>query len=649
MRHISVIAIAAAACLAARPVLAQERDTVPLTPIVVTATRAPAPLNTLANAVSVLEGDDLSRAGIVSVADAIRSLPGVAVVQGGSFGSVTSLFLRGGQSDYVRVLVDGVPVNLTGGYLDLANVSTLNVERVELVRGPSSVLYGSDAVSGVMQIFTRRFAGPHTSLGYRAGTYGSADMDVELSAGTRAAGVSLALAQSSTDGIYDFNNHYRNTTASLGLSLASAAGSSVTAAIRYTDAVLHFPTDGLGTANDSNQFQTGRALTLSIDATHALTPRLLAQLALGYNESRGRTDDEPDNAADTAGLTTYHDRNTVSRRSADLRFSWRASGTSTLTLGGAVESESDRDTNDYQFPPFGGGGGSMDTSRVNRALYAQAVTGWRERVFLQAGFRVDDNDKFGTFGTWRLGASVRVAGATRVRVNAGRAFKEPTFDQTYSSGFTVGNPDLRPERALSWEAGIEQGIGARGSVSVSWFDQRFRDMIQFTSVAPGTPNYHNVAGANASGLEVEASARLAASLRITGQYTWLDTKVTDPGADSLTFAPGRPLLRRPEHSAALILDVAPAGRVAAGARVAYVGRREDLDFTTFLISRVVMPAYGRVDVWASVALLGTGPAHTGLTLTARVDNVFDIAYQEVYRYRSPGRMLRLGMRVDAGR
>src|SRR3989442_2233640 len=134
-------------------------DTVTVTPIVVTATRLPTPADAVAPTVSVLQGDALRGQGLATVADALRAVPGAAVVAGGPLGAQTSLFLRGGESDYVKVLLDGVPVNQPGGSFDWASLTLDNVERIEVLRGPASVLYGSDAVTGVVQIFTRRGVG----------------------------------------------------------------------------------------------------------------------------------------------------------------------------------------------------------------------------------------------------------------------------------------------------------------------------------------------------------------------------------------------------------------------------------------------------------------------------------------------------------
>ncbi|MGE5745322.1 MAG: TonB-dependent receptor, partial [Gemmatimonadota bacterium] len=153
---------------------AQTPDTVTLPPVVVTATRIPATLNALSSAVTVISGESLRARGIATVADALRLTPGAAVIATGSFGGQTSVFLRGGESDYVKVLIDGVPQNQPGGFYDFANLGTEDVERIEIVRGPVSVLYGSDAVTGVVQVFTRSGIGrPSGRLAVGGGTYGT--------------------------------------------------------------------------------------------------------------------------------------------------------------------------------------------------------------------------------------------------------------------------------------------------------------------------------------------------------------------------------------------------------------------------------------------------------------------------------------------
>src|ERR1043166_2850823 len=199
--------IAAASLVCVAVATAQQPDTARIAPVVITATRGPVTATSAPAAVTLIRGEDLRARGIVSIAAALRDVPGRAFAQSGSFGGTTSLFLRGGESKYVKVLVDGVPVNDPGGAYDFGALTVDNVERIEVVRGPASVLYGADAVTGVIQIFTRRGGGlTRTTVSARGGTYGSADVDGTLRGAVGAGDYSGALARHDTHGIYEFNN-----------------------------------------------------------------------------------------------------------------------------------------------------------------------------------------------------------------------------------------------------------------------------------------------------------------------------------------------------------------------------------------------------------------------------------------------------------
>jgi len=196
----------------------QPQDTVVLKPVVVTATRVPVAADLVASAVTVLRGSDLVARGIHTVAAALENVPGAHVVETGSLGGQTSLFMRGGESDYTKVLIDGVPLNQAGGAIDLAHLTTDNVDRIEIVRGPVSVLYGTDAVTGVVQVFTRTGQGPaRLGADLRGGTYGSTQGAVDIVGGTSTIGYSARVSRFSSDGLYPSNNQYRNSVVSAAL------------------------------------------------------------------------------------------------------------------------------------------------------------------------------------------------------------------------------------------------------------------------------------------------------------------------------------------------------------------------------------------------------------------------------------------------
>jgi vitamin B12 transporter len=648
----------------AASLVAQEpADSATLREIVVTATRLPAPLSATTSAVTVITGAELRERGVTTVGEALRSVPGAAVVETGPIGSATSLFLRGGESDYVRVLLDGVPLNSPGGSVDLASLSTVDVARIEVVRGPASVLYGSDAVSGVVQVFTRRGGGPaHWEAAGAGGTFGSRSFEAALAGGWGGgaaaergggAGWRLSWSRFADDGVYAFNNAYRNDVADGSLALAPGAGSTVRLAARYGDALYQYPTDGLGNLRYHHQWQRGRTLVASLAAGHRFTPVLEARLLLGLSEGTGRVDQEPNDAGDTLGYYAFSSVDRLGRRSADVRAIVHLAGGGAVTAGAVFETEAERNRSVSLSRQYPSDTGSLVVSRWNRAAYAEAVTAPAARLSLNAGVRAERNEAFGSFVTVRGGAAYRLARRgwwPKLRATFGTAFKEPSFFENYATGYVLGNPDLAPERSRSWDAGIEEGLsGGRLVVSATWFVQRFRNLIQytFTPPAPGAPNYFNIAAARASGLELALQASVGSALALAAQYTYTRTAASDSGYDGAAFAEGRRLLRRPTHAGS-VTATARLGGGSAGVTAYYVGNREDEDFATFPATRVTLPACVRVDLAGALPLLQGRAGVPRVTATLKVENLFDARYQQVLNFPSRRRAVFAGVRLEGG-
>ncbi len=643
MRITLLTAVALGPCADALSAQA-PRDSIVLAPIVVTATRLPTPSSDLASAVTVVDGDALRRAGVATVADALRTVPSLALAQAGSWGAQTSLFLRGGENDHVRVLVDGVPLNQAGGALDLSALSTLEVERIEVVRGPASVLYGSDAMTGVIQVITRRGSGPaRVSAEAAAGTYGTSEARVAGGWRDGALALSGGVERQATDGTQAFNNRHALSSVAAAARWTPDARTGVGATARFRDARYHYPTDGAGSVTDSNQLQDTRQAMLALEAERRLSERVTARLLLGADLRRDSTDNAPDSPGDTLGVFAYESRTDYRRAAADLRADVRVGAGATATLGAVLEDQREEGRNSYR-SSFGSGSGAADVARTNRGLYVQLATAGA-RLGVQAGVRLDDNQAFGSFVTWRAGTSLRLSPVTRVRASAGTAFKEPTFVENYASGYAVGNPDLRPERSTSVEAGIEHAFaGGRASVAATAFAQRFRDLIQYTfaTAAPTDPNFANVAAARASGLELELRAVPLPALRVEAQYTWLRSAASDSGFDGTVFAPDQRLVRRPTHSGSVTGEW-QAARAVLGARVLVVGDRDDRDFGAFPAQRVTLPAYGRLDLWGRLAVWRAA------ALTVRMDNATGAHYEEIAGFPAPGRRVLAGVHVGAVR
>ena len=638
---------------------ATARDTARTLPVVVTATRSPLPLERAPSSVSVITGEQLRREGITTVADALRRVPGLSLAQTGSYGGVTSLFIRGGESRYTKVLVDGVPVNEAGGSYDFATLSTDNVERVEVVRGPASVLYGSDAVAGVVQLFTRAGHGrPRGQLSARGGGFGSYDVDGAAQAGGARGGVSLGGARHATDGFQPFNGGFRSDVASGLVSAAFAAGD-VRLSLRHTDNVFHFPTDGSGQVVDSNAVRREGRLTVGVDAGWRLAPAVEVRAALASHDLHGVTDDQPDSPGDVGGYY-YSTADRSRRRSGDLRVDVTLPLATRLTVGGQIERQWQASETASSF----GDNGFTATRRTSGA-YAQVLLAPAEHVTAALGARYEHNERFGEFVTYRGAASVRLTGATRLRGSVGTAFREPTFLENFGGAFVIGNPALKPEHGLSVDAGIEHALGGWGTIGATWFANSFRDLIDY-QYSPTEPNYSNVARTRARGVELEGRVGLPAGFDVDAAFTYLETRVVDPGtgtAMTSTFAPGARLLRRPSHT----LNVGAAYRGARGGlglRALRTGTREDNYYAPdFTVLHVTLPAYVRADLSGDVRLVPRSAGGGAVSVTLRVENLLDARYTDAAGfnydfsrsddeslrrtgYRAPSRRALLGVRID---
>ena len=654
-------AAAAAVCAQASgaPLNAQE-DPVLLDGLVVTATPVPMALSALGTHVTLLDGEEIRARGVSRLTEALREVPGLVVVQNGSDGSVTSLFFRGGESDYVQVLVDGVQVNQPGGSFDFSGLTTDDVERVEIVRGPASALHGSDAVSGVIHVITRNGAeASPATLTVRGGSYGRLDGTLSLGGGSEAASYGATLTRSTGDGILDFNNGFQNTVLthptvkapwclSGKAALRVAEQTRTRLAGRIASRRYHFPTDGSGALVDRNQFTFADESSFSVEVEQRLGRRVsLRALATSFS-GEGGTDDAPDGPGDTLGFFGFQSLDSFRRSALDLRASIALPQALTLSAGGEYETQRIRSYNESlsEFGPFTG---RSTHDRDNRAGYLHRAGG-AGAFRANGGVRYEDNEYFGGFFTWQVGASFAMTRDLRFRAAAGRGIKEPTFFETFSTGFTVGNPELAPEVSTSWEAGVEQALlDGRVRLQATWFQQSFRDLIQYTFAppAPGAANYFNVAGANSRGLEVSGTVR-AGAWRLAADATWLDTRVTDAGFDQgagATFVEDEPLLRRPEVVLGASVGWSAFQGLRLGASARYTGTRADRDFSLFPASAVELEAYTRVDLdveWLALRARGRRP---GLALLLRLENAGDVDYREVYGFRAPGRAVIVGGRL----
>ena len=601
--------------------------------ITVTATRTPTHLREIGQSATIITAEDIETQGARNVLQILESVPGFNVVRTGSLGESTSVFVRGGESDFNLVLIDGVPINRAGGAFDFADLTTTNIERIEIIRGPSSVLYGADASTSVIHIITRKGQGkPSGSFGFEGGSYASYLSRGGLQGASERIHYSFGGHYSKSDGFYDFNNQYDSVDLSARTAVSLTSSSVISANLRYLDSQYHFPTDFTGTAIDPNDFrQTDEAL-YSVAYENSVNSYFGTQLLYGYYKRDWKSVTVEDGIVDFLDSTSEIIEN---RNYFDWQNEFQLHSNSLLTTGISYDREETEDAS---------------LARRSVGVYAQEQFSLSDRFFLTGGARYDHNDRFASFTTGNLSVAYLVSDEWKLRTSLGNGFRAPSFIEIV--GFPdfgiLGNQALSPEKNLATDFGFDYLPGNhRFRLSATIFSSRFSDLIEFTFLAPpGTPNYINVEKAKSQGLELHGSVAATEKLRFGGHYTLTDTEVTDSGTvPGGGFEKGEPLLRRPKHIAGVYAQFLK-NRYSFRIDLKYKGERDDVQFfPDFSSARVVLPSYWKVDFAIIIPLARLSDAPANLALVLRGQNVFNKRYTEIAGFESIGRSLFGGLEV----
>ena len=600
--------------------------------ITVTATRTETPLRTVGQNVTLISAQQIEEQGAVTVQEVLANLAGFSVAQSGTDGGVTSFFVRGGESDFSLVMIDGVQINQPGGTIDLADLGTSNIERIEVVRGPSSVLYGADAVSATINIITKHGTSspPAGRFAFQGGSYGTLLGRANINGGSERIQYSLGGLVSTSNGFYDLNNEYNRGEASARFAFAVSDQVSITAATRFIDAESELPTDFIGAVVDPNDFRTTTQQIHSLEYQHQVSSQYSTKLQYGYHHRNFENFTVADGVSDFFDSTFQAEE---SRHFLDWQNDLSLNRSNLLTTGFSFEREANR---------------TDGLDRRSVGVYAQNQFSWGDRFFLTAGIRLDENDRFKDFVTGTLAVAFLVKPEWKLRASLGNGFRAPTFAEII--GFPefgiLGNPDLDPEKNLAADLGVDF-FGGPVQFSGTLFFNRYSDLIEFSFAGdPGSPNYQNVEAARSRGLELEASVPLGDLVRIGGNYTLLDTEVTDTGLVSGdNFLEGEPLLRRPRHSGLLYAQFRRK-RYSLRADLRYKGERPDVQFfPDFTSSRIELPGYLVTDLALTLPILPLQNDRGDFALVLRGRNIFDRDYTEVAGFQSPGRSFTAGLEI----
>jgi vitamin B12 transporter len=630
--------------------------------VVVTATRTPVPSQAAGAEVETLNREQLQAMNPVAANDAIRFLPGAVVNTAGQRGGLSSLFVRGGDSRYNKVIVDGVSVTEPGGTIDFGTLSLAEAGRLEFLRGAQSTLYGSDAMTSVVQVWTRtgNTSVPELRFGADAGNYGTENGYASLAGTHGRFDYNVFGNQFNTAGSGP-NDDYSNSLEGANVGLPLSDQISLRLRARHDHSATGVP--GAWNFNGTNVFDVG-------GITYVLSPDLggrasqnntLASLDLAvktgskwthhftgfeYNLQTTNLDSgiSPENTPFGTINTPFEALVSINRAGFDYQGDYVERTWAETTIGYQFEDEngSVADPIPETTPPTGGHG-----LRLNEAVYVQqALTIGRLSVI--AGGRFVHNTTFGNTGVPRVALGFqasrggRIFSGTRLNFSYATGIKEPRFEETFvSSQYQLPNLNLKAERNRAFEAGFQQNLLGRFVLVANYFNNLFHDQIEFVTINPTTflGEYVNLQKSFAQGAEVELQSRLTQRLSWNTSYTYTSTQILASPGNSPPYAQGDPLLRRPRHSAATLLTyLCPRWGTNLGG--SFVGPRPDSDFDGFGINHT--PGYFLLDVggWYRI--------HSRVNVYANVENALNHFYEEVTGYPALRANVRAGLRFRIG-
>src|ERR1022692_4442957 len=621
--------------------------------VVVTATRTPLPTAETGASISTLENSQLETMQPVSSSDAVRFLPGAVVNDAGQRGGLSSLFVRGGDSTYNKVIVDGVTINEPGGTFDFGTLPLTQANRVEFLRGAQSTLYGSDAMTSVVQVFTRTGSTPTPELRFAAdgGNFSTANGHVSLAGARGRFDYNVFGDQFNTDGS-GINDGYSDSLQGANVGLALNDKVSLRLHLRHSNSHTgvpgewNFNGDPLLPPDPSEWSQLNSLLggaELTVAAPSGWQHRfsgfdyLYRYNELNLNGDAQRTDPFGD-PIDFASHEVDH----INRAGFEYQGDYSEGSRAHTTFGYRIENENGF-VGDIDFPPQTHG------QRLNNDVYLQQQL-TLGRLSVIAGGRFVHDSAFGNTGLPRVALSLQalrggeIFSGTRLRFSYATGFKEPRLEETFAGPpYTRPNLGLKPERSRSFEAGLLQDFfRGRVALNATYFNNLFHEQINYVTVDPVNfiGEYVNVNEAFAQGAEVTIEAKLRPRLLLNTAYTYTSSQYLDnPAPFDAVYDPGQPLLRRPKHSGTLLLSYL-GSRWGANVGGSFVGRRADSDFYGFGIDHAA--GYVRADLGGWYAV------RPRVTAYVNVENALDRRYNEVVGYPALPINFRAGVRFRIG-
>lgn len=601
--------------------------------VVVTATRLETQTKEVASSITVITREELERTNKTTVLEALQEVLGLSVIQNGPPGAAASVFLRGANSEHTLVMMDGVELNdpiSPSRSFDLAHLFIGNIERIEILRGPQSTLYGSDAIGGVINIITRKGEGkPRIHLSTQGGSYETYSGKTEISGSMDNIYYTLGASYFKTKGFSAASTSYPGNEEADGyenLSFSGRAGFrpldnlEFDLTVRTLDTRIDIDNFGGEYGDDPNNTQKYDTLFLKGRARSLLLNNRWEQI-FGFSfNSYNRTHQNP-----TDDIHPF-DSETATYKSKLWKLDWQHNTflheTNTLTFG--IDYQQEQGESEYYSEGLWGPFSSIFPSQKahNTGLYLQDRIRVADQFFATAGARLDLHSKAGGAITYRIApAYIIKQTGTKIKATFGTGFKSPSLYQLHAPGTIwgpIGNEDLEPEKSTAWDVGIEQNmLQGKLVLGATYFNNSYENLISFESLE----GFINIGRASSKGAEIMLLARPTEGLFFRASYT--RTEAIDEDTDTY-------LLRRPKDKFTAILNLSFTDKGNINISFIHVGKRDDMYYIGWTPERVTLPSYTILNASASLNFT------PNIQIFSRLDNILNKKYEMIKGYSTPG-------------
>lgn len=595
--------------------------------IVVTPTKTEALQSQVGTSSTVISSDQIEGNQSTDVADTLRNVPGISISQSGSFGSLTDIYIRGAKPEYTLVMIDGVPVNDTmspGRSFDFAHLTIDNIERIEVIRGPQSTLYGSDAVAGVINVITKKGEGkPSFNIVSEGGTHNTFKEAVAFSGSNDKVDFSFQESCFTTSGISTAKDGTerdgdRDTTFSsrLGYKVFDNAKLNLILRNSYSKTDL----DSAAFTDDPNYTGWYKDWVGRVDFSQELAHWFNYKLAVNnfWVERKYRNYPDSLDATDTQSWYKGNNRKFEYQQNI-IPIEWN-----TITFGTDFNTETGSSyyRSDAAITHF-------DKKNLDTAgYYLQDQLKVKDMFFITPGVRLDDHELFGKEWTYKVSSACLLPTDTKLKFNWGTAFKAPSLYELYSiedyGGGPIGDPNLKPDKSKSYDLGFEQGfLKKKINFGLTYFYNKFKNMVDYDLAAN---KYKNIGGVMTKGFEANVGFKPVPLLLFNFNYTYTKAENRDTEKE---------LVRRPKNKFGLDLNWRPLDKFNLNFEGAYVGSNWNNSANT----QKVKPYY-------LFHLAASYKVRDNFEIFGRIHNLFDRKYEEVSGYSTLGRTFYGGIKTS---